>query len=125
MTWVDERKLAAWARRNDAFVRVVPRIGDHVPANSVVLTVRPGKEPRAVERAARTLRTGWERSTCQDPAFGLRQIVDIGVRAQAFGENDPTTVVQCVDRVQTLVEAFAKVTEHTWTVHDRRGFPAF
>ena len=121
LTWVDERGLAAWARRNDAFVRVLPRIGDHVPTDSVVLSVRSGRQPRAVARAARTLRTGRERSTYQDPAFGLRQIVDIGVRAQAFGENDPTTVVQCVDRIQTLVEAFAEVTEHTWTVHDHRG----
>lgn len=123
LTWVDEAALARWARRNDAFVQVVPSIGDYVSGNGVVLIVHSSREVRRPKRAARTLHTGRERSTYQDPAFGLRQIVDIGVRSQAFGENDPTTVVQCVDRVQPLVEAFAEVTERVWTVYDRRGTP--
>jgi uncharacterized membrane protein len=123
LTWLDERALAWWARRNDAFVRVIPSIGDYVPGNSVVLTVRSSRAVRAPERAARTLRTGRERSTFQDPAFGLRQIVDIGVRAQSPGVNDPTTVVQCIDRVQPLVEAFAEVSVREWTILDHKGVP--
>ncbi|PWV55145.1 DUF2254 domain-containing protein [Nocardiopsis sp. L17-MgMaSL7] len=123
LTWVDERALARWARRNDAFVRVVPSVGDYVPGYGEVLVVHSSRRVRAPERAARTLHTGRERSTYQDPAFGLRQIVDIGVRAQGFGENDPTTVVQCVDRVQPLVAAFSEVSVPAWTVCDRRGVP--
>ncbi len=123
LTWLDVGALLRWAGRNDAFVRVIPSVGDYVPGSSVVLAVYSAREVRDPERAARALHTGRERSTFQDPAFGLRQIVDIGVRAQSAGENDPTTVVQCIDRIQPLVEAFAEVSVHEWTLRDRRGGP--
>jgi uncharacterized membrane protein len=33
----------------------------------------------------------------QDPAFGIRQIVDIALKALSPGVNDPTTAVNCLD----------------------------
>src|SRR4029077_15805084 len=44
-----------------------------------------------------------ERTVLLDPGFGLRQLVDIAIRALSPSVNDPTTAVQVVDRVVDLL----------------------
>ncbi len=44
-----------------------------------------------------------ERSLLLDPGFGLRQLVDIAIRALSPAVNDPTTAVQVIDRVVDLL----------------------
>ena len=44
-----------------------------------------------------------ERSLLLDPGFGLRQLVDIAIRALSPAVNDPTTAVQVIDRVADLL----------------------
>jgi uncharacterized membrane protein len=39
----------------------------------------------------------------QDVAFGLRQLVDVGIRALSPSINDPTTAVQVIDRLHGLL----------------------
>ncbi len=47
-----------------------------------------------------------ERSDQQDVAFGIQQLVDIGVKALSPSVNDPTTAMSCIDRlVQVLTAA--------------------
>lgn len=47
-----------------------------------------------------------ERSSQQDVAFGIQQLVDIGCRALSPSVNDPTTAMACIDRlVEVLVAA--------------------
>lgn len=49
---------------------------------------------------------GAERSLRHDPAFGIQQLVDIGVKALSPSVNDPTTAINAIDRLgQVLVEA--------------------
>jgi uncharacterized membrane protein len=43
----------------------------------------------------------------QDAAFGLRQLVDVAVRALSPGTNDPTTAVQAIDRIHDLLRRLA------------------
>ncbi|MDA2811604.1 DUF2254 domain-containing protein [Nocardiopsis sp. RSe5-2] len=118
---VDTARLLRWAVRNDAFVRVLRESGDYVATGSPVLEVHSPRRPAHLGRVARAVRTGAERSTFQDPAFGVRQLVDIGVRALSPGVNDPTTAVQCIDRLQLLVEEFAQVPQGERVVRDRKG----
>ena len=44
-----------------------------------------------------------QRTIDQDPAFGLRMLVDIGIRALSPAVNDPTTAVQALDCIETLL----------------------
>jgi uncharacterized membrane protein len=48
-----------------------------------------------------------ERDISQDPAYGFRQLVDIAERAISPAINDPTTAVQCVDRIHALLRRIA------------------
>ncbi|GGU74428.1 hypothetical protein GCM10010211_45350 [Streptomyces albospinus] len=64
---------------------------------------------------------GVERTFHQDLGLGLRQLSDIALRALSPAVNDPTTAVQCLDRI---VQILAAVVERPLgTVHhrDRRG----
>lgn len=47
-----------------------------------------------------------ERSGQQDVAFGIQQLVDIGIKALSPSVNDPTTAMSSIDRlVEVLVAA--------------------
>ena len=47
---------------------------------------------------------GSERTPAQDPEFGIRQLVEIGLRALSPGINDPYTAISVVDRLGAVVE---------------------
>lgn len=49
------------------------------------------------------IRLGAERTMTQDPAFGFRQLVDVGLRALSPSLNDPTTANQVIDRLEQLL----------------------
>lgn len=55
-------------------------------------------------RLASCVRVDRVRSSDQDPAYGLRLLVDIAIRALSPAVNDPTTAVQALDQIEeTLV----------------------
>ena len=59
-----------------------------------------------VARIGRALGVGDERSLQQDAAFGIQQLVDIGVKALSPSVNDPTTAMNAIDRLtEVLVRA--------------------
>ena len=52
------------------------------------------------------LSLGHERSMTEDVAFGVQQLVDVTLKAMSPSVNDPTTAMNCIDRlVQVLVAA--------------------
>ncbi|SEE94004.1 DUF2254 domain-containing protein [Ruania alba] len=57
----------------------------------------------AVARVRSAFVFGTERSMFQDPAFGVRQLVDIAERALSPGINDPTTAVQVIDELHRIL----------------------
>lgn len=61
---------------------------------------------RLQDALADALGVGHERSMSEDVAFGIQQLVDIAIKALSPSVNDPTTAMNCVDRlVQILVAA--------------------
>lgn len=80
-------------------------VGDHVVAGSQVAWVwgERASEPEAAEIAGSGLRVGFERTFEQDAAFGIRQLVDISLRAMSPAINDPYTAVQAVQRVTVVL----------------------
>src|SRR5262249_5933354 len=94
--------LVRRARRNDTVIRLLPRVGDFVAAGTPVFELS-GSPRLSEKRLMRTLDVGAERTMFQDVAFGLRQLVDIAIRALSPAVNDPTTAVQSLDRVHIIM----------------------
>lgn len=86
-------------------IRMEMRVGDFVFQGMVLASVWPARCVDAsfedAVRAAFVL--GAERTHEQDAEFGLVALSDIAVRALSPGINDPTTALQCVDRLAELV----------------------
>ncbi|MFJ8982740.1 DUF2254 domain-containing protein [Streptomyces sp. NPDC102282] len=113
-------RLVRAAERQGVVLRLVPRIGDFLVPGTPVLTVHGGAAPppRALSRTALV---GVERTLHQDPAFGLRQLSDIALRALSPSVNDPTTAVQCLDRLVQLLSVAVRLPLTPLHHRDRRG----
>ncbi|WP_078871144.1 DUF2254 domain-containing protein [Streptomyces caatingaensis] len=104
--------LLAGAAGQDAVIVITARVGDHVVAGTAPLALawsRRGGPPEDGPALARALhhavQIGPERTLRQDVLFGLRQLVDIALRALSPAINDPYTGVQALDRLSVLIGA--------------------
>jgi uncharacterized membrane protein len=99
---VDRAALVDLARHSAAFVEVVPMVGHYISPGAVTLRLRGGRsaDDRLTQRVLVLAR---QRTIDQDPAFGLRMLVDIAIRGLSPAVNDPTTAVQALDRIETLL----------------------
>jgi uncharacterized membrane protein len=103
----DQRALVAWARSHDCVLVVPNAVGDFVSRGNPLVEVHGDAESSAMtERVlARLFVLGTERTVDQDPAFALRVLVDVAIRALSPAVNDPTTATQVMDHLEdTLAE---------------------
>ncbi len=70
-------------------------------------TTQPGATHKLDRRVARAYTIGKYRIVDEDVAFGLRQLVDISLRALSPGVNDTTTAVTCVDYIGAILVRLA------------------
>ncbi|ORT53361.1 DUF2254 domain-containing protein [Streptomyces sp. CB03238] len=117
---VDVARLVRVARRQRVVLRLIPRIGDYVVPGTPVLAVHGGRAPD-VGALRSAVSVGVERTFHQDVGFGLRQLVDIALRAMSPAVNDPTTAVQCLDRIVQFLAAAAPRPLGAVLHRDRRG----
>ena len=97
---IDRQRLVKLAADSDCVLHVVPGLGSYVPAGAAL--VRIEGTPTGLDRRAVTdaLRSGLERTLDEDLAYGFRLLVDMAERSLADSEFlDPTTAVQCIDRL--------------------------
>ncbi|MFA9444830.1 DUF2254 domain-containing protein [Egicoccus sp. AB-alg6-2] len=106
--------LSATAEEHDLVVCLRPKPGQWVAAGTTVAWVWPVDDGEAVEvdddlAAAlhRCFHLGRDRTESDDVAFGLRQLSDIAARALSTGVNDPTTCVQALGQLSTIMVALA------------------
>ncbi|MFD8689090.1 DUF2254 domain-containing protein [Streptomyces sp. NPDC059651] len=117
---VNVARLVRVARQQDVVLRLIPRVGDFVVPGTPVLAVHGGSAPpRQALRYA--VWVGVERTLHQDLAFGLRQLSDIALRALSSAVNDPTTAVQCLDRIVQFLAAVARIPLGVVHHRDRTG----
>jgi uncharacterized membrane protein len=106
---VDSVALLRLAREHKTIVRMERGIGDFVVHDtllaSLALEVPPGTEVIAAVQAAYSIDR--YRTVYQDCAFGIRQIVDMALRALSPGINDTTTAVMCVDYLTAILARLA------------------
>ncbi|GGR30497.1 DUF2254 domain-containing protein [Streptomyces netropsis] len=104
---VNIARLVRVARRHGVVLRLIPRIGDFVVPGTPLLAVHGGTGAPPQRLLRYSVSVGVERTFHQDPAFGLRQLSDIALRALSSAVNDPTTAVQCLDRITQFLAALA------------------
>ena len=120
---VDGDAVIDFARRHDLVVRIPRGPGDYVVRGDGLLEVSPGDG--LTDKQCRELRgciaLGHERTMQQDPEFGLRQLMDIAVKALSPSVNDPTTAITCIDRLSSLLRLAAGRDDPPHLRADERG----
>jgi uncharacterized membrane protein len=106
---VDNATLLRLAREHKTIVRMERGIGEFVvhgtPLASLALEEPPAEEIIAALQAAYSIDR--HRTVEQDCAFGIRQLVDMALRALSPGINDTTTAVMCVDYLTAILARLA------------------
>lgn len=89
----------------DGWIDVTVDMGRFVADGQPLALVHADREldPSEVASLRSAFSLGRQRTMRQDPGFGFRQLVDIAERGLSPGVNDPTTALQCVDHLHTLL----------------------
>lgn len=108
----DMAGLVAEAARHDCVFVVTRLVGDFAPPGTVLVEVHQGASGRASrpdpERVTGLVALGPERTIDQDAAFALRVLVDIAIRALSPAVNDPTTAVQVINYIESLLHTVGR-----------------
>lgn len=102
ITRIDPGSLLA-AIPDSTAIRVGVRVGEAVSEGDQIATIWSG-DPGVIEAATSAvrgaIRLSPQRSISTDPTFGIRQLVDIALRALSPGVNDPTTAVDVLHHLK-------------------------
>ena len=111
-TSLDESTLLAATIKAGAVVQVDRCPGDSLIAGTPIAHAWPGETTGPLHDSqledlqacvGAAVDVGFERTAAQDIAFGLRQIVDVTVKALSPGVNDPTTAVHGLGHISALL----------------------
>jgi uncharacterized membrane protein len=106
---VDTAALLRLAREHKTIVRMDRGIGEFVventPLASLALDDPPDEE--IIDDLLAAYSIDRNRTVHQDCAFGIRQLVDMALRALSPGINDTTTAVMCVDYLMAILARLA------------------
>jgi uncharacterized membrane protein len=100
---LDRGRIVRIASAADVTVEVALGIGAAVPTNSPLFFVHGPAERVDAAELRRAALLAEERTIAQDPAFALRALVDVAIRALSPAVNDPTTAVQVLDGIEELL----------------------
>jgi uncharacterized membrane protein len=107
--WVQQisRRAVLGAVPPDSVLRLETRVGAFVTCGTPLVTIWPGPAHGTAARIADLLDdafvVGATRTMQQDVDFSLRQLNDIGLRALSAAVNDPTTAIEALLRVGTIM----------------------
>jgi uncharacterized membrane protein len=108
------------AQRHGCVLWLVSNVGDFVTEQGPLFEVY-GSSDVPTREVLRQVDIARERSMRQDPAYGFRQLVDIGEKALSPALNDPTTAVQAIDRLLDLLGRIARRGTPTGVYEDDDG----
>lgn len=116
---VDEQGLMDFAHDRGVVVRVEFCVGEFVvegaalasltappPPASAAATNQPGGDTAGELRGL--IAMGGQRTMVQDASYGIRQIVDVALKALSPGVNDTTTAVSCVEHLTAIMARVAE-----------------
>lgn len=118
---VDVEAVLAIARDCKVVVRMEHRIGDFVIEGMPIVSVLAATSPNAdiIQSLGEVYTINQQRTTDQDAAYGIRQIVDVALKALSPGINDTTTAVMSLDYLTAiLVRLSERIIESPWRYDD-------
>lgn len=116
---IDGNALVAAAARLDVHVTCLVAVGSHIERGAPILRLTAAPPGPEAHRMAQAVHLGPSRRLDHDPAYGLRLLVDVAIRALSPAVNDPTTAVQALDQIESALLRIAGCPLGTTTVLDR------
>lgn len=95
---IDARGLVSFARKHRCLLVLPHVVGDFVPEGASLIEIH-GSSDVPDRKLRGMVALGVERTIEQDPAFAIRIMVDVAIRALSAAINDPTTAVQVLDHL--------------------------
>ncbi|MEP6664537.1 MAG: DUF2254 family protein, partial [Verrucomicrobiota bacterium] len=106
---VDNAGLLRVARDRKSIVRMAHGIGEFVVENTTLVSLALDEplDKEIIAELQETFSISRYRTIEQDAGFGIRQIVDVALKALSPGINDTTTAVTCVDYLTAILARLA------------------
>jgi uncharacterized membrane protein len=103
--YIDYDALLSLATHHDSVLRIEYTVGSFAAKGEVIALVHPAEKAAPGFEAAvnAALAVGTNPTMQQDIAFGIRQIVDIAIKAISPAVNDPTTALNCIDHLGVIL----------------------
>ena len=107
---VDSESILQLARDQNGVVRMEHGIGGFVIEGTAIASISGERSPDAgtVERLEACFVVSRYRTVEQDAGFGIRQMVDMAVKALSPGVNDSTTAVMCLNYLTAALIRLAR-----------------
>ncbi|MEP6688836.1 MAG: DUF2254 domain-containing protein [Gemmatimonadales bacterium] len=115
---VDEAGLLRLARERGIVIRMERGVGEFVIEDAPLMSLDvPGAiDPKLADRLRGLAPIGRQRTLDQDVSYGIRQLVDVALKALSPGVNDTTTAVMCLNYLTAVT---ARVTRRRLPPADR------
>lgn len=106
---VDRAALLRLAKEQSTIVRMERGVGDFVVRNTQLVSVAQETlpDPSAIDDLRAAFSISRHRTVEQDPGFGIRQLVDVALKALSPGVNDTTTAMTCTDYLAAILARLA------------------
>lgn len=118
---IDIDELVEIAREHNILIRVDRMVGEFVARDTHLLRVQPHISTEMTAALYRAFDFGNERTLYQDALFGIRQLEDIAVKAISPAINDPTTAINCLDHICSLLVLLTRYPDPSPYYFDFRG----
>lgn len=104
---VDIRGLTSAATRHDTIIRMEAKVGDFIAEGQPLASATAPPNDELADELNRLFLIGRHRTVEQDVGVGIRQLVDIALRALSPALNDPATAAMCIDFLYAILARLA------------------
>ena len=114
---IDADGLVEYAARNDLLIKMRRGVGQFAGSGAVLAEIahdtetadkRASPDDKKIGEINGFFTIDRHRTIEQDAGFGIRQIVDIALKALSPGVNDTTTALECIDNLGEIVGEIAR-----------------
>lgn len=121
VTRYNTEKLLALATGMDINIELPYAIGDALKDGAPVALIYGKKITDAYGRLREMVALGRERIFADDPKYAIRLLVDTAIRSLSPAVNDPTTAVQALDFLESLLRRIGNSNLAIGTIRDSAG----
>jgi uncharacterized membrane protein len=119
-TRLEYPELVKIAADHDCVLRIIPQFGDIINVGDPIIEVYGGSQLDPA-RALKGFYIEPEQGISQDPAYGIRMLVDIALQALSPAINAPTTTHLVIVRLTNILSIIADRPQHSGVFADRHG----